>query len=358
MNTLVSKAKIAILKIIACVLFHTGSLKLMQLILLCFRYGSGPATSNAFYFFKGRERRNCQILVYHRVNDEGDAMFPATPVSTFERQIGYLANNYDVYRLKDIIERIKHRDVPPNAIVITFDDGYYDNYTNAFPILTKYSVPATIFLATEVIGSGKLLWHDKVFSAFRDTRVECLEDYFGAGAYPLKTREEKLAAQGHVLRVLFSLNDDERVVWVERLIEKLKAGDVNNSDTSNLMLSWENVAKMQTGGIDFGSHSVTHPILSRVSISQLRSEIFESKRIIEEKLERPVVSFAYPKGGVGDFNQTTKTLLKEAGYHCALTTIFGANSAGQDLFELRRGAPWEPDVSTFAMKILWYGFRR
>ena len=122
------------------------------------------------------------------------------------------------------------------------------------------------------------------------------------------------------------------------------------------MLTWDHVRIMHENDISFGSHTVTHPILSRVPISRARTELCISKRVIEEKLGCPVKTFAYPNGKEEDFNETTKLLLKEAGYICALTTIFGTNECNQDLFALRRGQPWEKDLPTFAVKLQWYKF--
>jgi peptidoglycan/xylan/chitin deacetylase (PgdA/CDA1 family) len=154
---------------------------------------------------------------------------------------------------------------------------------------------------------------------------------------------------------LRSLGDDERSFWVDRLIEKLKV--VDRRETSNLMLTWDDVRIMHKNGIAFGSHTTYHPILSRLSADKVRKEVYESKKILEDNLGAPVKTFAYPSGRKEDYNQTTKEILKEAGYTCALTSIFGANDCDQDPFELRRGTPWETYLPTFAVKINWYKYR-
>jgi peptidoglycan/xylan/chitin deacetylase (PgdA/CDA1 family) len=122
------------------------------------------------------------------------------------------------------------------------------------------------------------------------------------------------------------------------------------------MLTWDDVKLMHRHGISFGSHSVTHPILSRLTFGKARSEIQDSKRAIEEKLSSPVKTFAYPGGKKEDFNEATKAALIEAGYVCALTAIFGTNGVDQDRMELRRGTPWEEYLPTFATKLYWYRF--
>jgi peptidoglycan/xylan/chitin deacetylase (PgdA/CDA1 family) len=308
-----------------------------------------------FPFVKRRRSRNVQILTYHRVNDDHDPFFPATPLHVFEKQMEYLAANFNVCHLDEAVERMRKRDVPDNTVVITFDDGYRDNYLNAFPVLKRLSVPVTIFLATDAIEYGSVLWHDRVFSAFRETRVPFLKEYGRMkNEYSLLTLGEKLLAQKEVLKFLRSLDEAERLIWVDRLIERLSVD--NLKERSDLMLTWEEVRIMHRAGVSFGSHTVTHPILSKIPMEKAREEVERSKQLIEERLGAPVQTFAYPNGTAEDFNVATKQMLKEAGYLCAVTTIFGTNKTGQDLFELQRGKPWEEDLPSFALKLNWYEF--
>jgi peptidoglycan/xylan/chitin deacetylase (PgdA/CDA1 family) len=307
-----------------------------------------------FPFVATKKHRAIQILIYHRVNNDRDWAFPGTPVDVFARQMDYLASTHTVLGLEDAVERIDKKDVPENAIVVTFDDGYQDNFANAYPILSKLSLPATVFLATDAIESDRLLWHDRVFCAFRKTKVLQLSEYPDKQRFSLATLRERLTAQHEVLRFLFSLEEEQRDFWIDRLISKLEVPDIR--EKQGLMLSWHDIAAMTRNGISFGSHSVTHPILSKLPASRIREEVVLSKKVLEERLGTQVTTFAYPKGGTGDFNDTTKNVLIEAGYRCAVTTLFGVNKVGQDLYELRRGTPWEEDVESFALKLAWYRF--
>ena len=281
---------------------------------------------------------------------------PGTPIAVFKNQMEYLASNYYVCSLDEAVARLVSQDVPDNTVVITFDDGYRDNYLNAFPTLKNLSIPATIFLATDAIGSQRILWHDRVFSAFRETRVMVL-DGFGdhSQKYRLSTVEEKLFAQGEFLKFIWSLDDHEKIFWIDFLVERLEVIDCK--EVPDLMLSWEEVKIMHESGISFGSHTVTHPILSKLSVDRAREEIQESKAVIDQKLRTPIRTFAYPNGRKDDFNESTKRLLKEAGYVCALTTKFGANEIDEDLFDLRRATPWDQDIYTFGLRLSSYKFR-
>jgi peptidoglycan/xylan/chitin deacetylase (PgdA/CDA1 family) len=308
-----------------------------------------------FPFIQKRYSGNVQILTYHRVNNEFDPYFPAVPPAVFAEQMEYLASHFSVCSLTEAVTRLQARDVPDNVVVITFDDGYRDNYVHAFPILRKFSIPATIFLATSSIGSGTLLWHDRVFTAFRETREFVLREYGkDHRSYPLRSVQERLFAQQEVLRFLRSLDDHDRTKWINCLVTDLKVEE--GKRRLNLMLSWDEVREMHKHGISFGSHTVTHAILSKMSIEAVKREIYESQKIIAQQLGVIPTTFAYPNGSQADFTQVTKEILQDAGYICAVTTVFGTNESGQDLFELRRGGPWEEHLPTFAAKLNWYKF--
>jgi peptidoglycan/xylan/chitin deacetylase (PgdA/CDA1 family) len=169
----------------------------------------------------------------------------------------------------------------------------------------------------------------------------------------MRNIREKLAAQQRVLQFLWSVPEGERAWRIDQLVDSLKARDCGGD---RLMLSWSEIGEMYRHGISFGSHTVTHPILSTLSDVRLRTEIVEPKGAIEGQLRCKVNAFAYPVGRSQDFDWRAKAILKEHGYRCAVTTIFGVNSARQDLFELRRGTPWERDLPSFAMKLAWYKF--
>jgi peptidoglycan/xylan/chitin deacetylase (PgdA/CDA1 family) len=120
------------------------------------------------------------------------------------------------------------------------------------------------------------------------------------------------------------------------------------------MLRWEQIAEMHAAGIEFGAHTVTHPILSTLSTEDARSEIAESKRVIEERLQSPARHFAYPNGTAQDFDVTTQALVVRAGFSSAVSTVFGVNTAATNRYALLRGGPWEEDAAVFGVKLWWY----
>lgn len=349
-----SVIKAKLLGSLAFLIYRTGLIKAINYFVATHTLARNSHGQLCLPYIKKRQSWVFHILIYHRINDDYDPFFPGTPVSVFEKQMEYLADDFNVCDLADLVERIDADDVPKKTVVVTFDDGYRDNFLNAYPILRKYSIPTTIFLATDAIGSNKILWHDRVFSAFRETKMPLLKGFLGAERYPLTCVAEKLAAQAEILKRLWRMTEQERFPVVECLRKELGVAD--DGKQSDVMLSWEDVITMHKNGISFGSHSVTHPALATLSTNRMREELAVSKRTIEEKLQTRVTAFAYPRGSVGDFNERTKLLLKETGYRCAVTTRFGLNVPGCDRYELRRGTPWEHDPYRFALKLSWYRF--
>jgi peptidoglycan/xylan/chitin deacetylase (PgdA/CDA1 family) len=300
-----------------------------------------------------RRRGSARILYYHRVNDDNDPFFKALPTAVFEQQMKYLARHYRVVSLTEII-RYLEGDGPPDTLVgITFDDGYEDNYRNAFPILSRYNLPATIFLATGSIDSGEPLWFERLAEAVKNSPCEFIDIEVNEPLrFWMRSQAERLESSSRIFSLLRNLSDTERNLWLSEILRRL--GAVGKSERCNKMLSWEHVRLMKGHGIDFGGHTVSHPFLSRLTASQMAWEVSECKRRIEDELQQPVDHFAYPNGREGDFNPATKDALRTAGYRAAMTTIWGLNSPSSDPMELRRGGPWENNPALFACKLDWY----
>lgn len=331
-----------------------GGVRLSRLLADGFEVKKTAGGKLGFPFIKRRRVKSAQILVYHRVNDESDPIFPAIPTAVFARQMEYVAENYNVCSLDEMTARLRSNELPPNLLAITFDDGYRDNFTHAFPVLRRLGLPATIFLATDAIGTGRVLWQDRVFAALRETRATALKNFPGSEAVPLGGPADRKAALSRILKFLWSLEDGERSLWVEKLVQQLGAQERIKGD--GLMLGWEDVRAMSQHRITFGSHTVTHPVLSRISLQQAKQEIRASKTIIESNLKMPVKHFAYPVGRRADFTEAVKKEVREAGFESAVTTICGANDSQQDLFELRRATPWDHDIDAFALRLSYFKF--
>ena len=304
-------------------------------------------------FIERRTRACYQIVRYHRVTEAHDPFFGGVSVRRFEGEMELLASRFTVRPLEELIESAARDELPSNAVAITFDDGYRDNYEYAFPILKRLGLPATIFVTTGPLDSQDPLWHDTVFDAFRRATAQSVS--FGDKAYGLGTLAEKrlaLKAFRGYLRTQIPADWDKHI---RQLLTWLQLSDSTPFDSKKL--GWEELAEMATHGITFGAHTVTHPVLTCLSLQDAALEIVTSKRTLEERLGTAVKLFAYPNGGRNDFNEALKNILREAGFLCAVTILPGVNDACTDPYELRRAEFWDANPGISALRLCWDKFR-
>ncbi len=204
-------------------------------------------------------KKGLTILTYHSISNEIEPDETVTP-EEFEKQLQYIKENYKVISLEEAVEYIQ-TDIEKisGSIVITFDDGYRDNYRHAYPLLKKHSFPATIFLVSDFINSN-----------------------------------------------------------------------------SSKYLSPSEIDEMMGNNISFGSHTISHRILTRLRNEEIIREIKDSKDILESQLGRRINSFAYPVGTRADFNDEIMEIVRTAKYACACSNVYGINGNTTNIFALKR----------------------
>lgn len=258
------------------------------------------------------------ILIYHRVSPESPP-WPSDVVSPgeFEREMSYLSKVAEVVPFDLLVSQLAGKKILSRRIVaITFDDGYEDNYRFAYPILRKYNLPATIFLTTGYIGSSALFWWDKIRFAIWDTDIKEF-GIDGVGKYYLNSISDRLFAMGEIEDSLKYLTTSKRSQLIDKLLEMLKVNTTPGLG-KEFILSWDEILEMNRGGISFGAHTVSHPILTSLPIEEAKFEISCSKKDIEEKLGKPVTAFSFPNGA---FNTELIRVLEESGFSYAVTTV-------------------------------------
>ncbi|HEY3476974.1 MAG TPA: polysaccharide deacetylase family protein [Anaerolineales bacterium] len=293
---------------------------------------------------RGLWAKSLTVLNYHRIDDPHrkgfDSFKPnvsATPLE-FARQMEYLAKWFTVVSLKQVVEWLDGRgDLPPYAALITFDDGYLDNYTSGYPILRQYGFPAVIFLTTEHIGTDAPFYWDMAAYCFSHTLSDHLS--FPDGSVIRWANSEQLArATKHWIECMKVLPHDEKQRYVDRLPEELGVA-VPEGFFEELMMNWEHIREMQAGGIEFGAHTLHHPILTRIPLEQVAAEVQGSKSRIEDELGEPVLGFAYPNGQASDLNGTIQAIVAASGIRAAFTLINGPSplqEVKRDPYAIRR----------------------
>ncbi len=278
--------------------------------------------------FKDRLR----VLFYHRVNNHRDRF--GIDAESFEKQIRYLCSEYKIISLSEYISVVEHGKKTENALLITFDDGYKDNYTCAYEILKKYSVPAAIFLTTDFIDNRIWLWHDIFRYILEKTpiRTASLTLADSVHTFNLDDSKQLYSARRGVYDELKNLPYNERIGRLKSLAESLRVDLPDLPTEKYAPLSWDEIREMSGNSIEFGAHTCTHEILSRISRDEVCSELSRSKERIEEELCARVYAFAYPNGQEADFSAETQKQLKQCGYKLAFTTIPGMNGKSTDRY--------------------------
>jgi peptidoglycan/xylan/chitin deacetylase (PgdA/CDA1 family) len=314
-------------------------------------YRTGLIRPIAFAAGYAPNRPGFLILTYHRVNDEMDPFSAAVPTQVFEQHMAYIARAHLVLTVEELVERMGGGRLPRNALAITFDDGYRDTLTHAAPILARYRLPATVFLATGFIGTTEIPWFHRLGMAFKRTQTASCDTPWGE-TVNLAAPAERVRAMARTLGYLKQLPDEARQRELDALLDTFDVTE--QPDDKNLMLSWDDVHALIGLGFSIGAHTVSHPILSRVSAERAKMEIQTSRAMIEAACGRLPRAFAYPNGRPEDYSDSVKQLVRETGFTCAVTTRFGLNTRTTSPYELRRGGPWEHHLPTFALKLAWY----
>jgi peptidoglycan/xylan/chitin deacetylase (PgdA/CDA1 family) len=222
----------------------------------------------------GNGNRTLRVLMYHKVNDlPGNPL--TMPVSLFDEQMDQLRDlGYTVVGLDAVLDHyVDGKPLPPQAVLITFDDGYHDNLENAARVLSKYGYPAVLFVPIGYLGDPLPLPH-----------------------------EERLAAQGIL----------------------------------NRTIDWDELAEVERQGVRIESHGISHRPLADLEVDEAAREIALSKLRLEERLGRPVRAFSYVKGSEAHYKPVHLSLVRQAGYDVAFTAVSGANSQSTDPLQLRR----------------------
>ena len=288
--------------------------------------------------------KSLTVINYHRIDNphrkDFDSFKPnvsATP-DDFQRQMEYLSKWFNVVSMQDVLKWLDgQKELPRYAALITFDDGYLDNYTFAYPILRAHLFPALIFLTTEHIGTDFPFYWDMAAYCFHHTKRDQLT--FPDGTTEVWSNQKQL---DHVsqkwIELMKTFPQAEKLIYVQDLPQLLDVS-VPAGFFKKLMLNWDQVKEMRKNGIEFGAHTMHHPILTRISLDEVRAEVVGSKSRIEQEIGEPVLSFAYPNGQSSDLNNKIERIVADSGISAAFTLLNGPSLQGEvkrNPFAIRR----------------------
>ena len=304
------------------------------IIAACIYYSGLVALSR---WLMRRSGRRLIILNYHRAHG-GD----------LSRHMRYLHRHYRVMHLEEALQELYASDAHDaqkspvtdsrTPLVLTFDDGYYDNYTHAFPIARALRMPITIFLVPGYVESGDYFWWGEGHRLIRHASVESI--VIDGRKYHLKQAEDgESLARVINDRLQEATSVDERETFLKAVSEELGVPKtLPADDDGNRPLRWSEIHEMQQSGwVSFGAHTMHHPVLACLQDqNELRYEVSECRTVREQQLGHPIRSFAYPIGRSKHIGNNAVQAVQEAGYDWAVTTVHGINTPQSDPHQLGR----------------------
>ena len=297
----------------------------------------------AFFYYSGlirlarkRFQRNSQSLIilnYHRATG-GD----------LRRHLLYLRRHYRIMHLEEALEELYDTDFEHKSkqdrrtkLTLTFDDGYGDNYTHAFKLACELQIPITIFLIPGYIESGKPFWWLEGNRLAKLTQVEKVKIQEYVFQLERHGEREKLAQTiDNHLRVAKSVAKREE--FLSHLYQALMISMDTRVEDEIRPLTWQEVKKMdESGWVSFGAHTMHHPILANlIETEEIMYEVSECCKVLEQHLQHPIRSFAYPIGRLEHIGEETVQAVREAGYSWAVTTVNGVSTSYSDPYLLER----------------------
>lgn len=300
--------------------------------------------SGAFDLMRVAHRHRALILTYHRFSARDED--GKTSAANFAEQLEYLTQRYNVVPLAKIAESINRRDTASRLAAITIDDGYCDAYEIAYPLLRRYGAPATLFVPTDFIDRRVWIWTDKArFLTGQSASQKFTAEVNGRRLHiELNNAASRRGASERINAALKQLPDEIKEETIERFASALGAELPKSPPAEFGPVTWAEAREMRANGVEIGSHTLTHPVLTGIGDDRLRQELQQSKSRLEEVLKHRTEQFCYPNG---DYDERVQCEVARAGYRIAVTTVRGLIKKGDDPLTLRR-IHTERDLAHFA----------
>jgi peptidoglycan/xylan/chitin deacetylase (PgdA/CDA1 family) len=267
--------------------------------------------------------RMARILMYHNFSgpqgDDPDAL----NVEGIRRQFTYLRQHFQVVPLSQLAEQVSSgRKLDRNLVALTIDDGRRSCYEFLFPLLKEFLFPATFFVVSSFIRGEDWIWTDKVI---------------WLSEQPKPPKELVRGKLDGVFKSLNRMRPEERNGCVEGMAKSIGVSLPASAPAKYQPCSWSELREMADSGLmEIGSHTLTHPILSSISDEESWNELTRSKAQIEEGIGRPVNCFCYPNGMPGDYRPNQVQQVEQAGYACSVIAEFGMVHRSGDRYRLPR----------------------
>jgi peptidoglycan/xylan/chitin deacetylase (PgdA/CDA1 family) len=281
--------------------------------------------------------RGLLVLNYHRIGRDDGALGPDGGVTGatqegLDRQLGFLAKHADLIAPADVRSVLRE---PGRHVLITFDDGYRDNYELAFPVLRRHGVSAAFFLATGFVDRPRLAWWDELGWMVATTERDALAE--GEWLEDRVALDEHASAVRALTGVYKRLPGERTDAFLDWCGEALGTGRAPGDLASELWMTWDMAREMRDAGMAFGGHTESHPVLSRLSREAQEHEVATCERRLREELDQAMPLFSYPVGMPDSFDGQTRAILGDHAVELAFSCYGGYQEPGDvDPYDVRR----------------------
>lgn len=298
------------------------------------------------------------VLAYHRLAPQHCRNYPfskgtiSATLDDFDKQMRFVSKRFNVIGFEELSKCISSgRSLPENSLIITFDDGYADNYEIAWEVLKRYELTATIFLAVSSVETSTLFWFDKLSYMMNKFSGKSIK--IGEHVFKPKNDNREMVRES-VMALFSSVSEQERLGLFAEMERQCNIRVQPEDSTLPKPLSWKQIDEMSKGGMEFGSHTMSHPFLENLSEEEIMYELRESKLVIERSINKEVKAVAYPSGS---YDRRVLYCAKKCGYQFGVSYENNVREFDRDrTFEIPRiHVETDVDYSQFQANLLLPG---
>lgn len=295
------------------------------------------------------------VLLYHRVDElQADHQQLAVSPKHFDEQLSFLKENYNLVTIEEFYDKLSTKTrFDPHTVILTFDDGYADNYIHALPILEKHGTQALFYITTSKLNTNEMLWWDAleyIFFKVAEIPVSLSITINGKG-YAFDTthgNKARIYKQLHPLIKYTHYRERDRVMKI--LFDWAKIREVKNEDY-RLLTHHELKTMAQSSSCIIGAHTVDHPVLSKLSFDEQYEQMMSSKNKLEELTGKHIIHFSYPFGSKVDYNNNSIKACEQAGFDMVTSNFEWQVHTYTGKFEIPRYLVRDWDLQMFGKKM-------
>ena len=294
------------------------------------------------------------VLNYHRIGNADETPYDSgtfgPTAEQFDWELQYLKSHFKCVGLDEALAMMTGETPVQSSLLITFDDGYLDNYKTAFPILRSHGLSATFFLPTDFIGTQRLPWWDTIAYIVKHSRQDSFKIQYPKAAEFHLDRHKPANTVFQVLRLCSDTSTTDYSPLIDQLESACDCARPNGA-SDRCFLNWDEAREMQAAGMSFGSHTHRHEVLSGLTPDRQIEELTQSRAILERELGRTVDVLAYPVGRPYTFNAETQAAVGQCGYRAAFSFYGGANLRGNiNRLDIRREDCYSSSPALFRLQ--------